>query len=101
ETRLVILCSPGNPSGCALTEEEWTAVLAMLEPAGIWLLSDEEFLTDLSTSAIGRYPYCISVSSLSKIYGLPGVRTGWAATASAEGRAVIEKMINYKRYTTI
>jgi len=101
ETSLVVLCSPGNPSGCVLTEDEWTAILAMLDRAGVWLLSDEEFLPELSTSIIRQYPRCISVSSLSKKYGLPGLRLGWAATASAEGRAVIDKMINYKRYTSI
>jgi aspartate/methionine/tyrosine aminotransferase len=101
ETSLVILCSPGNPSGCMLTDDEWTSILAILDGAGVWLLSDEEFLADLSTSTIRRYPRCLSVSSLSKMYGLPGLRMGWAATASAEGRAAIERMINYKRYTSI
>jgi aspartate/methionine/tyrosine aminotransferase len=101
ETSVVVLCSPGNPSGCALTEQEWTAILDLLDRAGVWLISDEEFLTDLSQSVIGKYSRCMSVSSLSKKYGLPGLRLGWGATASAEGRAIFEKMVNYKRYVSM
>jgi aspartate/methionine/tyrosine aminotransferase len=101
DTRLVVLCSPGNPSGCVLTDAEWSAIVSVLERAGIWLLSDEEFLTDLSQSVIWKYPRSLSVSSLSKMYGLPGVRLGWAAVSSDEGRQVMTRMVNYKRYVTL
>ncbi|HEY1618158.1 MAG TPA: pyridoxal phosphate-dependent aminotransferase [Streptosporangiaceae bacterium] len=101
ETRLLVLCSPGNPSGCVLTDEEWSAIVSVLDRTGIWLLSDEEFLTDLSRSAIWKYPRSLSVSSLSKMYGLPGLRLGWAAVSSDEGRQAMAQMVNYKRYISL
>lgn len=101
ETRLVVLCSPGNPSGCVLTDEEWSSIVSLLDRSGIWLLSDEEFLTDLSKSAIWKYPRSLSASSLSKMYGLPGLRLGWAAVSSDEGRQVLAQMVNYKRYISL
>jgi aspartate/methionine/tyrosine aminotransferase len=101
ETRLISLISPGNPSGRPIEESEWRAIVELAGRRGIWLLVDEEFETNLRTSVINDYPRAVSVSGLSKIHGMPGLRVGWAATASAEGTRLIERMLNYKRYTTM
>jgi aspartate/methionine/tyrosine aminotransferase len=97
DTRLLILNSPGNPSGCALDEAAWAAIVALAERHGLWIVNDEEYLLDFGASVVHRYDRAVSVSSLSKVYGLPALRFGWAAGPAA----LIEAMVNYKRYTTV
>ncbi|MFG2873455.1 aminotransferase class I/II-fold pyridoxal phosphate-dependent enzyme [Streptomyces sp. NPDC048337] len=97
ETRILILNSPGNPSGRSLQEQEWEGVLRVAREHGLWVVNDEEYLLDFSASIVHRYERSISVSGLSKVYGLPALRIGWAV-APAD---LIERMVNYKRYTTV
>lgn len=88
--RLITVNSPCNPTGRRITPAELAAVLEIAGRADAYLLLDEEYVLDLTASpAIGR-DRVISVSSLSKTAGLPGLRTGWIyaapelATACAE-----------------
>ncbi|MFI6444917.1 pyridoxal phosphate-dependent aminotransferase [Kitasatospora sp. NPDC050543] len=101
DTRLIVLNSPGNPSGCLIRPEEWARITELAAANGSWILSDEEFALDLDGSVINGYDRAISVSGLSKTYGLPGLRLGWAAGASPEAVELLELMVNYKRYTTM
>lgn len=83
-TKLIAVCNPNNPTGYILTEAEMDAVVRVAEGVGAWLLADEvyagtELETDLQTSTFyGRYDRVLAVNSLSKAYGLPGLRIGWA-----------------------
>ena len=58
-------------------------IIGMAERGGAWILADEvysgaERLTDEpSPSFYGRYNKVIAVGSMSKAYGLPGLRIGW------------------------
>lgn len=83
-TRYVSLTDPHNPTGTVLTESELEDVIALVESRGCYLLLDETYrdlrfgpplplAADLSDRAI-------SVSSMSKAYGLPGIRIGWLIT---------------------
>ena len=83
-TRLIAVCNPDNPTGHILTETEMDAIVAAAERVGAWILADEvysgaERTTDRQTpSFYGRYDKVIAIGSLSKAYGLPGLRIGWA-----------------------
>jgi aspartate/methionine/tyrosine aminotransferase len=83
-TRLIAVCNPNNPTGRALTEDEMDAVVAVAESVGAWILADEvyagaERLSDEVTPSFwGRYDKVVAVGSMSKAYGLPGLRLGWA-----------------------
>ncbi len=83
KTKLIAVCNPNNPTGYILTQEEMDAVVAAAEQVGAWLLADEvysgaERLTDVQTPSFwGRYDKVLAMNSLSKAYGLPGLRTGW------------------------
>lgn len=101
DTRLLILNSPGNPSGCKIRREDWARIVAIAEERETWILSDEEFAVALEESVVHGYDRAISVSGLSKTYGMAGLRVGWAVAGSDTGAKVIERMVNYKRYTTI
>ncbi len=85
ETKLIAVCNPNNPTGYILTEAEMEAIVAAAERVGAWLLADEvysgaERLTDTQTPSFwGRYDKVLAMNSLSKAYGLPGLRIGWVA----------------------
>lgn len=98
KTKLLILNNPCNPTGAVLNTDEWEKIISICKRNRIWILNDEEYLLDFSDSIINKYELSISVSSLSKIYGLPALRLGWAVSNNHE---IIEKMVNYKRYTTV
>ena len=82
-TKLIAVCNPNNPTGYILTQEEMDAIVAAAERVGAWLLADEvysgaERLTDTQTPSFwGQYDKVLAMNSLSKAYGLPGLRIGW------------------------
>jgi len=82
-TKLIAVCNPNNPTGHVLTDAEMDAVIGTAERVGAWILADEvyrgtERLTDeQSPSFYGRYDKVLAVGSMSKAYGLPGLRIGW------------------------
>jgi len=82
-TKLIAVCNPNNPTGYILTQEEMDAIVAAAERVGAWLQADEvysgaEHLTDTQTPSFwGRYDRVLAMNSLSKAYGLPGLRIGW------------------------
>ena len=96
-TRLLILNSPGNPSGRSVDAQAWDRIVELARRHGLWIVNDEEYLLDVGASVARRYERAVSVSSLSKVYGLPALRLGWAVAPPS----VIEPMVNYKRYTTV
>jgi len=83
DTKLIAVCNPNNPTGYILTEKEMDAVVAAAEKAGAWILADEvyagaERTTDVVTPSFwGRYDKVLAIGSMSKAYGLPGLRIGW------------------------
>ena len=82
-TKLIAVCNPNNPTGYILSQEEMDAIVSAADRVGAWLLADEvysgaERLTDTQTPSFwGRYDRVLAMNSLSKAYGLPGLRTGW------------------------
>ena len=92
-TKIVFLCSPNNPTGGILAEDDLVSFLEKL-PEGLLVLLDEaygDFADDPaypdSVSLIERFPLVV-LRSFSKIYGLAGLRVGFAV--SREG--VVEYM---------
>ena len=83
-TKVIAICNPNNPTGRILTEAEMDGVVAVAERVGAWILADEAYrgaerTTDVeSPSFYGRYPRVIATGSMSKAYGMPGLRIGWA-----------------------
>jgi aspartate/methionine/tyrosine aminotransferase len=84
ETRLISLTSPHNPTGITLSEKDLRAAAALAEKSGCYLLVDETYremnFDGPSPLAVSLSPRCISVASMSKSYGLPGIRIGWIIT---------------------
>jgi aspartate/methionine/tyrosine aminotransferase len=85
-TRMIVINTPHNPSGAILTDDELDQVFALAESVGAWVLSDEAYrwLTlpgqpACAGPARNRGASGISVGTLSKPFGLPGLRIGWLA----------------------
>lgn len=83
-TRLISVTCPHNPTGTMLTAAELQQLVTLAADRDCRLLVDETY-RDLSYG--GRLPlaaslgdHVISVSSLSKAYGIPGIRIGWLIT---------------------
>jgi aspartate/methionine/tyrosine aminotransferase len=102
-TRLIAVCNPNNPTGYILTPEEMEAIVATAERVGAWLLADEvysgaERLTDTQTPSFwGRYERVLAMNSLSKAYGLPGLRVGWVVGPAD----TVDEIWARHEYTTI
>ena len=87
QTKLVSLTHPNNPTGSMVSEEELQKIVSLVESKGMYLLFDEtyremDFKMTLPPAAT-LSPRVISISSLSKSFGLPGLRTGWLATKNS------------------
>jgi aspartate/methionine/tyrosine aminotransferase len=103
KTKLVAVCNPNNPTGYILTEEEMDTIVAAAARVGAWLLADEvyggaERLTDTQTPTFwGRYDRVLAMGSLSKAYGLPGLRIGWVVAPTD----TVDDIWARHEYTTI
>ena len=83
DTRLISLTLPHNPTGVSIGAGDLAAIVASIERSGARLLVDETY-RDMSFAAplpvaATLSERAISVCSLSKTYGIPGIRTGWIA----------------------
>jgi len=83
-TKLISITTPHNPTGMLMTKDEIEQIIKIAERYNILLLVDETyrdtcFKTPYPLAAI-KSKQVISVSSLSKAYGLPGLRIGWLIT---------------------
>jgi len=81
DTKLVSLTYPHNPTGAVITEEKLRQLVKLIERKNTYLLLDETY-RDMSFEeapplAASLSDKVISVSSMSKSYGLPGIRIGW------------------------
>jgi aspartate aminotransferase len=85
-TKLVILNSPQNPTGGALTPEETEQAAAILAKSGAWVLSDEVYsrmVYDGEFASVASYPGMLErtvvLDGFSKTYAMTGWRCGYAA----------------------
>ena len=84
QTRLIILGNPNNPTGSLIRHDELQAFLAEL-PASVLLVLDEAYIEYVdepdvadSLALLDQYPNLLVLRSLSKAYGLAGLRIGYA-----------------------
>jgi histidinol-phosphate aminotransferase len=91
-TKIIFLCSPNNPTGNSFSEESVTTLLdnfkglVVIDEAYIDFSEKESWLRKLE-----QYPNLIITQTLSKAYGLAGIRLG-ICYASAEVISVLNKI---------
>ena len=103
KTRMIAIVNPNNPTGHIMTDAEMDAVIAAADSVGAWILADEvyrgaERLQEAETKSFyGRYDKVLAVGSMSKAYGLPGLRIGWVVAPPQ----TVDDIWRRHEYTTI
>ncbi len=101
-TQLLII-NPDNPSGNLLTKEELVSLIEWSKNKGIRLIIDESFLdfshpdkslSLLDTATLNQNPHLIIVKSISKSYGVPGLRLGFLASGDKQLIKTIKKEVS-------
>jgi aspartate/methionine/tyrosine aminotransferase len=82
KTKLVVVTNPNNPTGHILDPSTLETIVRCASAVGAWVLADEvyqgaELSGETTESLRGSYEKILVTSSLSKAYGLPGLRIGW------------------------
>ena len=101
-TKLIALCNPNNPTGWTLGARELDRIAEIASRRGSWPLVDEiyqgaELDGETTPSMWGRHEKVIVTNSLSKAYGLPGLRIGWILGPEE----TVEECWSRHDYTTI
>ena len=101
-TRLISVTQPHNPTGATFDRGTLDGLVDLAERAGAVLLVDETY-RDLTHDqalplAATLSPSVLSVSSMSKAYGLPGLRIGWVVGRDAR---LMERVLAAKEQVLI
>lgn len=102
--KVVLLASPNNPTGNGLTPDELDALLAWM-PAETTVVVDEAYASFVSADCgyirtlVDKYPNLLISRTLSKFYGLPGLRMGFGFISKELGRFIkySNKYLGYNR----
>jgi aspartate/methionine/tyrosine aminotransferase len=101
-TKMVVVNFPHNPTGATLSREEQEELIRTVADVGAYLVWDGAF-AELTYDAsplpdpVLQYDRALSMGTLSKAYGLPGLRVGWCL-GSPE---VLEKFARLRDYTIL
>ena len=104
DTRLIVINFPHNPTGHLIPHADLAHIVEKAREYGAYLFSDEMYrMLELDASRrlpsiCDLYERGVTLSGLSKAYGLPGLRIGWLATRDATSMA---QFIGWHDYTTI
>src|SRR6266404_8701425 len=103
-TKVIYINTPHNPTGLLMPAPVFQQVIALSASRNIIVFSDEvyrELEHDPAArlpAACDAYEHAVSLGSMSKTYGLPGLRLGWLASRDPE---IIRRCLEFKYYTTI
>ncbi len=83
ETKLICVTHPNNPAGSVLTKNELEELIQFAESRDLYVLVDETYrelsFEEIPPLAATLSPKAISITTMSKSYGIPGIRIGWVA----------------------
>jgi threonine-phosphate decarboxylase len=75
---LVVVCTPNNPTGETVAPDALRAYAERCRARGTTLLVDEAFLGFTDLASVAGTPGVVVARSLTKLFGLPGLRAGFA-----------------------
>jgi histidinol-phosphate aminotransferase len=98
-TRLVMVCNPNNPTSTALGLDEIDAFLRRV-PSHVCVILDEAYCefalilgdTYASLELLRKYPNLVLLRTFSKVYGLAGLRVGYALCGSEDFRVAVDQV---------
>lgn len=88
-TRLIFVCSPNNPTGTIVTQDEFDAFMQQVPPSVVVALDEAYIEFNRDPSAVEglrtyqRYQNLVVLRTFSKAYGLAGLRVGYAIGSAA------------------
>lgn len=97
KTKMLIFCSPSNPTGAVYTKDELREIGRWAVDAGIWVMTDEiyEHLTyggvefaSLPVEVPELVERCVVVNGVAKTYAMTGWRVGWLIGPEAVAKGV-------------
>lgn len=103
KTRMICINNPNNPTGALMGTDYLKCIFEIADRVGAWVLCDEVYrhLTQTDEwceSAADLYDKGISVSSMSKVFSLAGLRLGWIACRDKEA---IQSFLSHRDYNLI
>lgn len=103
-TKIIYINTPHNPTGLVMPASVFQQVTKLAARSGIILFCDEVY-RELEHDPVNRLPAAcevyeraVSLGSMSKTYGLPGLRLGWLVSKDAE---IVRRCLEFRYYTTI
>lgn len=102
-TKMICINNPNNPTGALMSREILTQIVEIARSVDAYVLCDEVYrhLTQKNAwceSIVDLYEKGISVSSMSKVFSLAGLRLGWIAT---HDQNVIKTCLSHRDYNLI
>lgn len=102
-TKLICINNPNNPTGALMDTAYLKEIVEIARGVGAYILCDEVYrhLTQQDIwcdSIVDLYEKGISVSSMSKVFSLAGIRLGWLAS---HDRAFISSCLSHRDYDLI
>jgi aspartate/methionine/tyrosine aminotransferase len=102
KTRVFAFNFPNNPTGRVLSKEQVRAICELAKDHNAWIIADEvyrgiEFEGPMSPSFAEYYDRAVVSSSMSKVWGLAGLRVGWMVGP----KDIVERGSAYKEYTSL
>ncbi len=102
-TKMICINNPNNPTGALMTREMLEEIVKIARKVDAYILCDEVYRHLVqedrwSESIVDLYEKGISVSSMSKVFSLAGLRLGWIATKDSE---VMKACISHRDYDMI
>jgi histidinol-phosphate aminotransferase len=104
--RMLLLASPNNPTGNSLTSEEVGRIMENI-PAETMVLIDEAYASFINSDVdyiaplVNKYSNLIISRTLSKFYGLPGLRIGFGFMGAGHNKFLkyANKYLGYNRFS--
>lgn len=99
-TKALVVNTPQNPTGGLLSPDRFAAVREFAAARGLWLLGDEVY-RGLEhgglklPSVVEVHERAVSLGAMAKVYGLAGLRIGWAASRDRERLASMEAVKDF------
>lgn len=103
ETKMICINNPNNPTGALMSEQMLQEIVEIARFADAWILCDEVYRhlsqeDGWSPSIVDLYEKGISVSSMSKVFSLAGLRLGWIAT---HDMSVVKSCLSHRDYNLV
>ncbi len=102
-TKLICINNPNNPTGALMSRQVLEEIVEIAKEGGAYILCDEVYrnLTQRDEeclSIVDLYEKGISVSSMSKVFSLAGIRMGWIA---AHDKAFLRSCMSHRDYNLV